>query len=346
MTNISKRELGIDILRLIAIFMIVMAHILAPVYSRPDFIGGSAWFTSFLIITFSRLGVPLFFMISGYLLFKKERTLHQNLNHTFRRLIFPFLFWTGVTYFVFYLNNTLPKIDLNLFLSGGGTEYYFLIGLAIIYLLNPFIRKFVSTNSNKKIIFILLVLSLITVGQTYLTFIFHLPQFTILNYWFLGIFYFMYGGYVNKNKQITKKIKLNFLLFIMPFLINIIYIYLVRRTGFNGDLYLESYFGPTVLMSSLGLFNLVMHYDFQILKPKITNLVIKFSNLSFGVFLVHGIILDLLFHKTKINPYGNVALNLWLFLALSISIIFVGSYIVSFVIEKNKFGRILLGQSS
>ena len=88
----AKRNPNIDILRITAISMIVLAHVVVAVYERPDFFGGTAWMVSLVAITFSRLGVPLFLLISGYLLVQKERSFFS--KH------YPYLEETPVSLFI------------------------------------------------------------------------------------------------------------------------------------------------------------------------------------------------------------------------------------------------------
>ncbi len=341
----SERNTGIDVLRIIAILMIVMAHIVVTIYQRFDFLGGSAWIFSFVTISVSRLGVPIFFMISGYLLVSKERSFLQNLEHTWKRLLTPFLFWSGVTYLGLYFTNNLPRLNWDLILLGGGTEYYFLIGLAIIYFLNPIIRTITKTSSSQELKLLLFVLGISTIGQTIASYFYNSPPFTIFNYWFLGLFYFIYGQYYRLHPKKNKiSLGMGITLFLAPLLINLVAVYFIRSHGNSQDLFLENYFGPTVLISSIGLFNIVLQTSFRKISDKVKRSVVFFSGMSFGVYLVHGIVLDLILHKTKINPYGHVNIDLWQFLLFATLLTISISCLVTYTLTKNRFGRVVLGQ--
>jgi len=340
-----ERNVGIDVLRIIAILMIVMSHIVVTIYQRFDFFGGFAWIASFIIITLSRLGVPIFFMISGYLLVGKERTFSQNLRHTWKRLLIPFIFWSGLTYLGLYFTNNLPRLSWDLVLSGGGTEYYFLIGLSIIYFLNPIIKSITKNSSSQELKFLLFILGISTVGQTVMSFFYSNPPFTIFNYWFLGLFYFIYGQYYRLYREKNKiSLGIAIILFFAPLLINLFAIYFIRAHGYSHDLFLENYFGPTVLISSIGLFNIVLKSNFVRLGNKVKSIIVFFSGLSFGVYLVHGIVLDLILHKTKISPYGQVNISIWSFLILASILTISISCLASYTLSKNRFGRVVLGQ--
>lgn len=341
-----KRNLNIDVLRIIATLMVVFAHVVNPVYERLDFFGGKVWMISFVTITLSRLAVPLFLLISGYLLTQKERSLSQNLNHTWKRLLFPCLIWSVFTYAgLYYSQKQIPNLGWNSFFLSADTTYYFLIGLSILYLLNPWIRRLIKSISRRQLQLFLFTLALLTIGQDIFSFIYQRSWINIFSYWFLCLFYFVYGQYYFLNEDSLKKIStwINLTIFAVPLFLNLIIIYAIRATGFSHDLLWESYFGPTVLISSLGMFNTIMKVNFKFLSHKFVSSMVNISNACFGVYLIHGIVLDLILHKTFINPYGAVKINLLIFLILAGILTVVFSFLLSFLIGKTKYLKIILG---
>jgi len=347
-TSLSNRNTAVDIVRITATVMIVLAHVVAPVYERPDFVGGTAWLISLITITVSRLGVPMFLLISGYLLVMKERSIPENLIHTWKRILFPCLFWSLVTYIGLYISQRqYPVVNRDVFFTSAGTGNYFLMGLAIIYLLNPIIQLLTRSISRQHLQLLLGVLAVSTVGQTIAGYIYQTPFTNIFNYWFLCLFYFIYGQYYrlyeDRFRQWTLAIPLA--VFLITQLINVGIIYRVRATGFTGNLLIESYFGPTVLLSSLGLFHTLMRIQSQKVSENWRHLLINFANACFGVYLIHGIVLDLILHKTTINPYGEVKINLILFLGVVVVLTLGGSFLLSFLLGKQKYARKTLGQN-
>jgi surface polysaccharide O-acyltransferase-like enzyme len=347
-TPLSNRNTAIDIVRITATIMIVLAHVVAPVYERPDFVGGTAWFISLVTITISRLGVPLFLLISGYLLVMKKRSIRDNLIHTWRRILFPCFFWTILTYIGLYISQgQFPVINRDVFLTSAGTAYYFLIGLAIIYLLNPIIQILTRSISRQHLQLLLGVLVVSTLGQTITGYIYQSPFTNIFNYWFLGLFYFIYGQYYRlyENQLQKWKLAIPLVVFLAVQVINMEIIYPIRAIGFTGNLLIESYFGPTVLFSSLLLFHILMKIQGQKIRENSRRLLFGFADACFGVFLIHGIVLDLILHKTLINPYGEIKINLVLFLGVAIVLTLGGSFLFSFLLSKQKYARKTLGQN-
>lgn len=342
----QDRNIHIDIVRVVATVMIVMAHISATVYERLDFFNGKAWMLSFLILSISRLGVPLFFMVSGYLLVKKERSTLKNIKHTWSRLMVPFLIWTILTYIGLYISQGIvPSISIDLLLSSGGTTLYFLTGLAMLYLINPYLI-IISRNTNRiQLLFLLIVLAITTVGQNFVGYYHHAYTFSIFHYWIMGLFYFVYGQYYRLYQERSSSIlnSISLMIFIVPLLANTLIIYLIRRSGNGDNLMWESYFGPTVLLSSIGFFHLIMSLKLKTVSEKLKNCITSLSMLSFGVYLSHGIVLDLLLHKTRINPFGRVSINLTLYLAVISVLTFSFSILISTLLNKNKYCKKLVG---
>lgn len=342
----KKHNTNIDIIRIVATLMIVMAHITTTVYERPDFFGGTAWWVSFIIITVSRLGVPLFFMISGYLLVHKKRTIQQSVVHAWHRLLIPSFIWSLFTYAGLYISQgivTIPSWDM--FFVGLGTAYYFLIGLSILYIVNPIIQKVATNLPQQSTQVVLLVLAISTAGETLYRFYTESTGVHIFTYWFMALFYFLYGQYatVYETKDAGERWGTLFWTAIAAMML---LIYGEKASG-NWDVLLwESYFGPTVMVASVGLFRMIMQADFKVIAKKYGEMIKKMAGMCFVVYLSHGIILDLLLHKTSINPYGRVQINLMVFLAVITLLTLVISGVISFVLEGNKHTNALVGYTS
>src|SRR5689334_9684312 len=98
----KKYILNADIIRVLAIFGVVGIHVLTPIYARPDFFGGKFWWITFLLNCLFRASVPLFIMLSGYLVLAKPVTVKENLQRVWKRLLIPLIsFYTLIHLFNF-----------------------------------------------------------------------------------------------------------------------------------------------------------------------------------------------------------------------------------------------------
>lgn len=71
METVKSRETFLDLLRIIACFLVIVNHTNSVIFlgSSPDSLD---WYVSLTYFFISKIAVPIFFMISGYLLLKKE----------------------------------------------------------------------------------------------------------------------------------------------------------------------------------------------------------------------------------------------------------------------------------
>ena len=90
-----RRMAELDLLRCLAILMVVTLHAAAPLLSDPSLLGTPAWYFCLLLDPFSRTGVPIFFMLSGFLLLRDPRTLQVGPFYRRRlpRLAVPLVLW-------------------------------------------------------------------------------------------------------------------------------------------------------------------------------------------------------------------------------------------------------------
>src|SRR5438309_1203479 len=108
MKKISSYNIAADIVRVLSVVCVVIIHTANAIYARPDYFGGLSWWIALLLGAFSRIAIPLFVMLSGYLLLQKDETLEKSLIRATKRILIPLVFWT-----LFYLwwGNGNPKIQ-------------------------------------------------------------------------------------------------------------------------------------------------------------------------------------------------------------------------------------------
>ncbi len=104
----------INILKLIGIVFVVFIHSYTPVV---NFAGGSLtvqqpiWLDAIeygVSQVIARCGVPMFFLISSILLFKKNREYFSTIRGKAKTLLVPYLFWNTAWIFVFFVLQSLP----------------------------------------------------------------------------------------------------------------------------------------------------------------------------------------------------------------------------------------------
>lgn len=64
----------VDFVRVLATFLVILLHSAAPLLYQYSSISKADWWVANIYDSISRICVPLFFMISGYLLLEKMKT--------------------------------------------------------------------------------------------------------------------------------------------------------------------------------------------------------------------------------------------------------------------------------
>jgi surface polysaccharide O-acyltransferase-like enzyme len=154
---VYTRHRGFDLLRVIAIYMVMQIHTGEFEYISPDgtvlHTPGSwavGWTNSLL-----RVCVPLFVMITGFFLFPIEDE-RKFFRKRFTRVLFPFVIWCAVYAFYYYAQGAttlkaallnIAKIPVNY-----GTEVghlWFVYMLMAIYLIAPVFSPWIVSASRK-----------------------------------------------------------------------------------------------------------------------------------------------------------------------------------------------------
>ena len=183
----KKREYAFDVLRVIAMIMVIIVHV-SNLYSRYyGLISNSSYLFSLIFNTISRISVPLFFMISGALLLDRDFNKNKYLKRIFRFLMvivvwdIIYLLWEyyffGTTYnklytlalepfrshlwflymvlfIIWFLLGTFTMFFSNI------TEYYTTICYIGYFILGKYLYDFISKNdlSSYNFVFIIMIL--------------------------------------------------------------------------------------------------------------------------------------------------------------------------------------------
>lgn len=157
----------LDLLRCIAIYLVVLLHSFSPYSADIRLFGTKTWWAMDVLNGLTRMGVPLFFMISGYLALSDRRT--ERIFPFYRRrigkLLLPLLVW-NIVYFLF--NGLLyhQPMDAVVFfnqLLGKGSKYHlwFLYQIIGLYFLAPFLKRIVDHTRKRELFVLLLVVLLV-----------------------------------------------------------------------------------------------------------------------------------------------------------------------------------------
>lgn len=293
----------IDLVRLVAILSVVMCHAVQGIYPLTvDFmvqygLKGTAF--SLLLFTFGRIGVPLFLMVSGYLLLDRdydaERTKYF-LKNNWLKLIITVEIWVVIykLFLVFFEHqpfHELDQLEEMLFLRHVPLTHYWYIPTIIgLYLLIPFVANAIKSFSGGAMTVILVILSVYTFVMPIFGVV--LTAFGYPNYQDAGYFhgqglsvnlyllYLVYGYFIKKG--FLKDVKWIYLLILSVSGFVLAYLFQIMCfSRFVG--YIIWYDNGLLLLATVPLFELLLRIKDVKLKPLVRALGVS----SFGVYLLH-----------------------------------------------------------
>ena len=372
--DLSKRDVFLDLVKVIAIFLVIANHCVDNVTAAQR---SEPWYNLWgsFYNTFSRPSIPLFVMVSGILLMPVKMKMGEFYTKKISRLIIPFLFWS-ILYNLFPWLTGLLNLDpsvINIFFKWVEPTQelmpalkniamipftftyfdvqmwyvYMLIGL---YLYIPIFSAWVekSTKNEQRIFLGIWFISM---------FIPYLRNYLVNNLWGVcswnefGMFYYFAGfsGYLLLGYHLVKhplqiSNRSRYLLATLSFVIG----YLVTFVGFKNitaipgqsEAMVELFFtfcSPNAALMSFGLFIALQNIEFK--GGRMSQLIVKVSEATFGIWMCHYLFVGpvyLLVHKLPFHVLVNTLIT-------NIITIILSFLLVILIRKTGKFGRKIIG---
>ena len=327
----NEREIAFDIARTIAMVMVIIIHV-SNVYSRSfGIIGNKSFIISLIFNTICRISVPIFLMISGALLLDRKFQLTKYWKRIVKFIIL-IVVWDSI-YLIWeylYLGTTYNQLYRLLF-EPLRAHLWFLYTILILYIVQPLLR--IIMNKSKKSIKILLLLVWLFFSTTSMLNHTLAEYFTIFSY--MG--FFIIGKYLYEFAKTKDIKKYNIPLIISMIGLFTISIILNYQSSHKYNMFYNLYFAyrtPFIMFSSFAFFLLLVgNYH----KTKENNIIMKCSDLSLGVYLIHGIFLDI-----TVKTFIYQAIPSLIGIPLFTIIILIESLISVYILKKIVFIKELL----
>ena len=320
----QNRWAYIDALRVVAIFAVLLVHTdVASYYSKTSNI--IEQIISLILGLFSRIGVPLFFMISGALLLKKEESYKVILTKRVFRYIIVLLVFSFVQYVFLggdpnsntysgWKDKSLEIISHNGLISYFVTffksiwskpiiaQYWFLYSYIDFLLLLPLLRR-ISKNSDSNLIRYIVLGSLIVNGVLpELQTIFGMGKINLNNSAFqVIVVYPLVGDYIANNELKFCKTVQYYVKLIAAFFVCNILLFLLEYRVFG-----LQYFRPDNFTIVYVILLFVIFKKFNNCFEK-KRTILYISSAAFGIylteFILHALHYDLYIWYAKYIPY-------------------------------------------
>lgn len=314
--HLSERLVNYDTLRILAAYLIVMLHLSvqyinkAPV-SVDEYL---TWQQAVKLATISRVGVPIFVMLSGAFLLRPEReiSLITIFKKYLPKLVIVFVFWSFFyslaeqdffdTLIASGLSDSWNTIDWNKFwpyFAQGHYHMWYLYMLAGLYLLTPLIKHITAQASKAQLIYFVALCVLITSVTKLNQELWNIPLLDMLLdklslSFFLGYIGYYVAGYLLSTY--TPNWRISTVIFVLGIL-SLRFTYqetweLNPMFGFeHPNLIYFSNYSPTVFFMSFAVFLLAAKLRFTRLWKPLKILAGHLPQYLLVVYLVHPFII-------------------------------------------------------
>jgi surface polysaccharide O-acyltransferase-like enzyme len=318
----------VDLVRVVGAFLVVMAHV--------AFRGSGSELAESYYFIVSRVAVPLFFMVSGYLLLGKEEPYGVFFRKRALKVIVPFLAWS-VIYMLWKKEGFEAGFSFDLVLSyilkiiRGPREnhlwfFYALIGL---YLFTPILRVFVARATMQDLWYFCGLWFLVTPVFSFL------QEFTPLK---IGFELYLVAGYTGYFVLGYLLGKLQFTRWQLYLLIFLFFVFSIGSALLNALVksdYFSGYLSMNIVLMTAFAFVLLREMP---IGDRLNGVLAPLSRASFGIYLVHVIVLALLEQWPVTTGWFSMGSSVYMIPLLGLLGFFV-SFVVVAILQKNPLLR-------
>lgn len=285
--------LYMEYLRFLAAISVIIIHVTgraAYVLGGDVTTNPEVFIASVSIDSFFRFCVPIFFMISGALMFRKEEiNIKSFLINRFNRIVVPVIIWGYAYSFTYNRGMTLIDHTKNVLLGNGFYHLWFLYSIIGLYLITPIIHKFIKSSSKNEIEYFILVGTICNLIIPIVNKYFQIDLGSVLNLNYVAgyLVYFVLGYYLMvydiKLINTRKKCIIIYLLSTIVMMLSTLTSSFIEGTY---NISFISYSWILVMIQSVSVFCLFKNIEFR------DNRVSKLSSLFMGIYILHIFILE------------------------------------------------------
>lgn len=250
----------IDNLRAVACMMVVLIHSTTYPITAGGMPGEAHWEVANILNSASRVGVPLFFMISGYLFFGERSAQKKH----FLRISLCILFYSAVA--LIYISTLTPINGLNALRHALQKPIFyhlwFFYAIVVIYLCSPLIN--IKPVSGKYLLIFIVLLAVIANPNTGRVEFFGIRLLPVNLYIYGDTFYYLLYAMLGRALGMLEIPRKAVLAAIPLFIFCVVMVALgtqyhtLRNDNFTQTFYLYS--GPLVFLSAISLLVIFKHY--------------------------------------------------------------------------------------
>ena len=157
MRKIDSRLLWADVIRVLAMFLVVVVHVNASVVGKWQRIPWSWWWAGNIYGSLAHVCVPWLIMLSGGLLLGKRESYGEFFGKRFIRLLLPWLFWSlAYTSWRVYLGQFGGDVSIWKFWWQTMFGNFWLLPVILgLYLLTPLLRQWLKVARKRDVVYLI-----------------------------------------------------------------------------------------------------------------------------------------------------------------------------------------------
>ncbi len=339
----AKKEIvyWADLIRVVAIYLIIVIHVSGQLTTDWQKTPNSQWIIADIYGGIARVAVPLFFMISGYLLLPRSESLNVFYSKRIPKILIPLIVWSLIYlgwYCGTHANTCTPSLVSNLLLvKGAYFHLWFLYSLLGIYLILPILRLIVGADPDKKLLWYFMLLWLLF--QPILSLAHKFWNFDInlrapLAGGFVG--YFILGYLLGEMTLSRTRVILAAVILILSTFVTILGTYLFTRGAGQFDGFFYDYVSIGVAFASPATFILLrwLSETSPFASPQARALTRLLAISAFGVYLIHVIVMEVLSDWIPFVHVNSLMGNAIWTIPLVSAIVFLPSFLIVRILQK------------
>jgi surface polysaccharide O-acyltransferase-like enzyme len=290
-----------DLIRVVAIYLVVIIHVSGQITNEWGQIPAPQWVLANIYGSVARISVPLFFMMSGYLLLPRSESLRFFYSKRVLKIFIPLVAWSLI--YLGWLCGNHPGLCTSSYVRDlllvNGTYYHlwFLYSLLGIYLILPVLRLMFTSNGDKKMFWYLIGLWLIfqpvlTTASTFWNFRINLG--VPLAAGFVGFFFL--GDLLGEMELTRARIIQAFVLWLLGAAVTISGTYFLSLASGQLSGFFYDFVSLNVIVASGAAFILLRWISqariFE--SEKIHSITRALALGSFGIYLIHILVIEIL----------------------------------------------------
>lgn len=336
----KERILWIDWLKVIAIVGVILLHSSSQ-YMNADILYSFNWYVGAVFEGFTRFGVVLFIMVSGYLILSGDMEI-STVPRRIKRVFIPFVFWLvicGIAKF-FIVNHSLAPLGIIKFILLGfldpttvSIQFWYVYMIIGLYVFAPILSKWIHNSKMFEVEYFLVIWFILLLIRFFdIDFL----LFDYLRYFSGAVGYFILGYYLSyKKSEWLRNRKFGLLLFLAGSLLCVFgTIGMTYATGKPSLMFFSpGEITPNACLQGIGLYIMIRNTDFSVLSNRINRTAIKISIGSYGVYLSNILYINILEKVPIFSIYGNAIIAI----PIVFIVVMVFSYFVIFLMSKIRF---------